>query len=287
MKIVSSLPEIHKLSNDWKKRGLKVALVPTMGCLHDGHLSLMRIARKYADRVIVSIFVNPMQFGPNEDFDAYPRQFQVDCKLADSEGVNAIFSPDPEQMYGSGFQTAVIVSVLSKGMCGTDRPGHFDGVATVVTKLFNLTSPDIAVFGEKDFQQLAVIRRLIRDLNQQVEIVGAPIVRESDGLAMSSRNKYLEGDWRQKATCLYRSILAAKNLVAESHGEMTAAIIVDQTKNIITASGAKLEYAVVVNESTLENESAVTPHSVLAVAAKFNNRVRLIDNAKLLRDVLS
>lgn len=287
MKVISSLADIHQQAKLWRKGGLSVGLVPTMGCLHEGHLSLVRKAKESADKIILSIFVNPMQFGPGEDLDAYPRQFQTDCDLAEKEGTDVIFAPDPDEMYTNSFQTAISVKNLSIGMCGGDRPVHFDGVATVVTKLFNLCQSDIAVFGEKDFQQLAVIRQLVQDLNIPIEVIGAPIVREPDGLAMSSRNKYLTGTRRNTAICLYNSISAAKKLVADrKENEIDAQVILKQTKAIISAAGAALEYAVVVNQYTLQNEEKVTPNSVLAVAAKIDDTVRLIDNAKLMADVI-
>lgn len=281
MKITSSSSEIFALATGWKKQGERVAVVPTMGCLHEGHLSLMRIAANHADRVIVTLFVNPLQFGPNEDLDAYPKQLQLDCELAEKQGVDVLFAPERSAMYDDSFQTVINVEKLSQGMCAGDRPTHFAGVATVVTKLFNLTIPDVAVFGEKDFQQLTIIRQLVRDLNFPIEIVGGPIIREPDGLAMSSRNKYLKGEARQKALCLYNSITAAKSIVAESEGEVPAEVLINKAKSIVGAAGAKLEYAVVVNETSLENEQTVTPQSVFAIAARIESTVRLIDNAKL------
>ncbi len=265
----------------WKREGLKIALVPTMGCLHAGHLSLMRKAVQNADKVIVSLFVNPMQFGPNEDFAAYPRQFQIDCDLAEKEGVHLIFCPDAKEMYPEGFQTTVSVKTLTQGMCGADRPGHFDGVATVVSKLLHLTIPDIAVFGEKDFQQLAVIRQMVRDLHFPVTIIGSPIVREADGLAMSSRNKYLAGEMRTQALCLYRSIQAAQQIVARAGHDVAAGTIIEATKKTVAEAGGKLEYAVVVDEHSLQAETFVGSSSVLAIAVKIGGVVRLIDNAKL------
>jgi pantoate--beta-alanine ligase len=282
VKIIASLPEIYRQAAEWKGRGLRIALVPTMGCLHEGHLSLMRQAAAVADRIIVSIFVNPMQFGPNEDYDSYPRQFRTDCQLAENEGVHAVFSPDPKDMYGESFQTKISVTSLSRGMCGAGRPGHFDGVATVVTKLFHLTLADVAVFGQKDYQQLAIIRRLVLDLNMHIEIIGFPIVREQDGLAMSSRNKYLQGESRKQALCLHQAIRAAQKLVAESPQQVSAEAIISQTGRIIGKAGANLEYAVVIDESTLQNESVITPESVLAIAARIGGTVRLIDNARLI-----
>ncbi|MGW8193423.1 MAG: pantoate--beta-alanine ligase [Desulforhopalus sp.] len=282
MDVITTPEKIYALASGWKQSGLKVAVVPTMGCLHDGHLSLMRIAGQRGDRVIVTLFVNPLQFGPNEDLDAYPKQFQIDCELAEKEGVDAVFAPENSAMYDESFQTTVNVNRLSEGMCGGDRPDHFSGVATVVTKLFNLTVPDIAVFGEKDFQQLAIIRQLVRDLNFPIEIIGGPIIREADGLAMSSRNTYLKGAGRKTATCLYNSILAARKTVAESTESVASDLIIALAGNIVSEAGAKLEYAVVVNENSLKPEKLVTPESVLALAAKIDGKVRLIDNGKLL-----
>ncbi len=281
MEIFKSPAEIQTRVLSWKKAGMRIALVPTMGCLHEGHLSLMRNGAANADKVIVSIFVNPMQFGPNEDFGAYPRQFGTDCQLAEQEGVHLIFNPDPEDMYPHGFQTTISVRNLAQGMCGANRPGHFDGVATVVAKLLHLTCPDIAVFGEKDFQQLAIIRQMVRDLDFPVEIIGAPIVREADGLAMSSRNKYLKGAMRSQALCLSRAIEEGRALV-HARQNLAAETIVVATKKIVAEAGGKLEYAVVIDANTLQEETMVGNNSVLALAVKIGGVVRLIDNGKLL-----
>lgn len=282
MKIITSPDEIYQLAQNWKRDGQRIAVVPTMGCLHEGHLSLMRIGAQHCDRVIVTLFVNPLQFGPNEDLDAYPKQLQQDCDLAEKEGVDVIFAPENDAMYSPSFQTEIQVKKLSQGMCAGDRPTHFAGVATVVAKLFNLTTPDIAVFGKKDFQQLTIVRQLARDLNFPVEIIGGQIIRESDGLAMSSRNKYLTEGGRQRALCLYNSIQAAKSIVASADGaEVSSEKIITEVKKIVGAVGAKLEYAVVVNENSLQNEETVTSVSVLALAARIDNTVRLIDNSKL------
>ena len=281
MKIIQSLAEMQHQSRTWQNKGFKVALVPTMGCLHEGHISLMHKAAEVADRVIVSIFVNPMQFGPNEDFAAYPRQFQRDCDLAAKAGVHVIFCPEAKDMYPEGFQTLVKAGTLAQGMCGADRPGHFDGVATVVCKLFLITSPNIAVFGEKDFQQLAVIRQMVRDLNFPVAIIGAPIVREPDGLAMSSRNKYLKGEMRRQALCLFQSIQAAKEIVANAQQDVASDTIIQATQKIVGEAGGKLDYAVVINGGSLEVEKIIGRNSVLAIAVKIGGLVRLIDNATL------
>ena len=281
MKIVQSVKEINSLSNKWKNKGYKVSLVPTMGCLHEGHLSLMRRAKSVTDKTIVSLFVNSKQFGPNEDLDSYPRQFKSDCSLAEGQGVDALFCPDPEEMYPETFQTGINVKLLSQGMCGNDRPEHFGGVATVVTKLFNITVPDVAVFGKKDFQQLVLIRQLVKDLNYNIEIIGAPIFREKDGLAMSSRNRYLDAEGRRCALCLSRSIEAAKDLVRERN-KVSADLIIGKVRKIVDRAGGRLEYAVVVNESNLVPDKHVDKHSVLALAVKIGDSVRLIDNSKLM-----
>ncbi len=282
MKIVFTLAEIRKTVDSWRAAGERLALVPTMGCLHPGHLALMRAARRQADKVIVSIFVNPMQFGPGEDFDAYPRQFADDCRLAAEQGVAAVFNPGADEMYGPFFQTRVSVAHLSQGMCGTGRPGHFDGVATVVSKLFQLTTPHLAVFGEKDLQQLAIIRQLVRDLNFPVEIIGHPIVRDPDGLAMSSRNRYLSAEDRQRALCLYQSIGVARALVSENQQAVTASRILAAVTETLARSGVDAEYAVVVNQHSLEPEEVIGPDSVLALAARITRTVRLIDNGRLI-----
>lgn len=281
MVVIRSLADMQRQAIAWKHAGLKVGLVPTMGCLHAGHLSLMRKAVQNADRVVVSLFVNPIQFGPQEDFAAYPRQFQADCDLCKKEGVHVIFCPEANEMYPEGFQTTVSIKFLSQGMCGANRPGHFDGVATVVSKLLHLTMPDIAIFGEKDFQQLAIIRQMVRDLNFPVTILGAPIVREADGLAMSSRNKYLQGEMRSQALCLSRSILEAQKTVALASQDVAADAVVEATKKIIADAGGVLDYAVVINEHTLQPETLVGSSSVLALAVKIGGVVRLLDNARL------
>ncbi|MFT5698609.1 MAG: pantoate--beta-alanine ligase [Desulforhopalus sp.] len=281
MKIINKPQEM----TDWSKSrhlvGKTIGLVPTMGSLHDGHLSLINKAKEYADLVIVSIFVNPIQFGVGEDLDAYPRQFELDCSLAKGQGADIIFSPLDEDMYDSTFQTRISITKLASGLCGADRPGHFDGVATVVAKLFNITRADVAVFGQKDFQQLSVITQLVRDLNIPVQIIGAPIVREPDGLAMSSRNKYLVGDDRQAALCLSKAIARAKELVQNLPEPILVADILADVREIIASAGAELEYAEIVDRTTLVRQEQVNERSVITVAAKIGGRVRLIDNSIL------
>ena len=282
MNIIRTIKELQLLADEWRRQGLRIGLVPTMGFLHEGHLSLMRCAAGCCDRVITTLFVNPMQFGPNEDLEAYPRDFARDSALAEKEGVDVLFCPEPKEMYGSGFQTTVSLKILSQGLCGADRPGHFDGVATVVTKLFNAAKPHVAVFGQKDYQQLALIRQLVDDLNFDIEIIGHPIVREKDGLAMSSRNKYLDEGERKIATCLHAALLAARQMFRESGGQMAAASIESAARNIIEAQPAcKVDYATVVNGKTLQQVESADSDSILVLAVKVNNKVRLIDNSPL------
>jgi len=281
VKIVKSVSEINSCSKNWKIKGNCVSLVPTMGCLHEGHLSLMRLAKNVSDKIVVSLFINPRQFGPNEDLDSYPRQFEDDCRMTEEEGVDALFCPEPEAIYPVNFQTSVNVQLLSQGMCGNDRPGHFGGVATVITKLFNIITPDIAVFGKKDFQQLVVIRQLVKDLNYNIEIIGAPIFREKDGLAMSSRNRYLNIKGRESALCLSRAIDTARELAGRQAGVATD-IILEKVRQIVERAGGQLEYAVIVNENDLAPDKCVDNESVLALAVKIGGQVRLIDNGRLL-----
>jgi len=281
VKIITSSKEMILWANSQRGEGRTISLVPTMGCLHKGHLSLVDIAKKNGDLVIVSIFVNPMQFGPGEDLDAYPRQFETDCALAKEHGADLIFAPSDGEMYDSSFQTSISVTKLASDLCGADRPGHFDGVATVVTKLFNITQAQTAVFGQKDFQQLTIIKQLVRDLNIPVTIIPGPIVREPDGLAMSSRNKYLSGDDRKTALCLSKAIARAKEIVAESDGVVATELVLKEVVETITSSGAELEYAKIVDQTTLLPKQGVEPGSVIAVAAKIAGKVRLIDNSVL------
>lgn len=281
MKIINKPEDMSSWSDNIHKTGKRIALVPTMGCLHEGHLSLIDIAKEVADLVVVSVFVNPMQFGPNEDLDAYPRQLEFDCSLAKEHGADMIFAPVDGDIYDDSFQTCISVNKLSSGLCGADRPGHFDGVATVVTKLFNIVRPDFAVFGEKDFQQLSIINQLVTDLNIPVEIVPGPIVREADGLAMSSRNKYLQGADRQTALCLSKAIARAKQLIGASIEPILTENILKEVKTIIAKAGAELEYAEIVHKKTLCSQQQVDKDSVIMVAAKIGGRVRLIDNSVL------
>ncbi|RRJ88372.1 pantoate--beta-alanine ligase [Gulosibacter macacae] len=253
----------------------RIALVPTMGALHDGHLSLVRLAKQHADTVIVSVFVNPLQFGPNEDFDRYPRPFDDDVKLLEQEGVDFCFNPTTEQMYPT-WPSTTIVSAGEAGRIleGEFRPSHFDGVLTIVAKLFLITAPDFAVFGEKDAQQLALIRRMTRDLNIPVEIVGAPIVREPDGLARSSRNRYLEGETRERATVLNRALEAVE---ANAHEGAQAALAAG--RKVYEADEATIvDYLVLVDAATFAPvDDAFTGDAIALTAARLGT-TRLIDN---------
>jgi pantoate--beta-alanine ligase len=266
-------------AEDQRRDGRRIAVVPTMGYLHDGHLSLLRAARAQADVVIVTIFVNPTQFGPNEDLARYPRDEAGDLAKVKSCGVDLAFCPDATSMYPPGSQTFVEVRELSGPLCGERRPGHFTGVATVVTKLFNLTRPHVAFFGQKDFQQLAVIRRMTRDLDLAIEIVGMPIVREPDGLAMSSRNSYLSPDERAAATCLFHGLAAAET--AYRGGERYAAALLGHARGPIAAQPlVKIDYLELRDADDLTEVTKLAKPAVLAVAA-FLGKTRLIDNRVL------
>ena len=276
MKIVETIAEVREQVKQWKKEGLTVALVPTMGYLHEGHRSLMERARKENDRVVVSVFVNPTQFGPNEDLASYPRDLEHDAALCDSVGVDLIFHPTPEEMYPKGFCSFVDMDVLTKELCGLSRPVHFRGVCTVVSKLFHIVTPDRAYFGEKDAQQLAVIKRMVLDLNLDIEIVGCPIVREADGLAKSSRNTYLSPEERKAALVLSRSIFAGKEL-AES-GETDAHKLVQAMTDIISAEPlARIDYVKVVDLLTMQQIDKLD-RPFLAAIAVYIGKTRLIDN---------
>jgi pantoate--beta-alanine ligase len=259
--------------------GRRVALVPTMGALHEGHLTLIAEARRRAERVVVSIFVNPMQFNRRDDFDRYPRDLATDAALCAGGGVDAIYAPHPATMFPEGFQTAVEVARLAEPLCGTNRPGHFRGVTTVVTKLFHAVRPDVALFGEKDFQQLAIVRRLTADLDFGIEIVGVSTVREPDGLALSSRNRLLDAGGRQAAVCVPRALDAATAAVVA--GERRGAAVVDAAvRTIASEPRARLEYAELRDPESLDVVEEVGAPTLLALAVWVGN-VRLIDNRVL------
>jgi pantoate--beta-alanine ligase len=282
MEVLRTNQEMTKWREERYRKGKIVGFVPTMGYLHRGHLALIEEALRRADEVVVSIFVNPMQFSPGEDLDQYPRDWERDLELCRELGVQAIFAPEVEEMYPSGFQTQVKVEHLTQNLCGLYRTGHFSGVALVVTKLFCAIRPHLAVLGEKDFQQLIVVKRLSQDLNLGVEIVAHPTVREPDGLAMSSRNKYLSEEERKSALSLSRSLLAARNMVAE--GERRVDVLVARAKEMIEAEPhTRIQYVKVVDEETVADIDEVTPKAVMAMAV-FVGQARLIDNMRLLPD---
>ena len=268
-----------------RERGARIALVPTMGALHEGHLSLFREARRLADRggggglALATIFVNPTQFGPGEDLSRYPRDLEGDLARCAAAGIDRVLAPRrPEQVFASGHQTWVTMERASEGLCGASRPGHFRGVATVVAKLFNLTRPHVAVFGEKDFQQLQVIRTMARELDFGIEVVGMPIVRETDGLALSSRNAYLSPAERARALSLSRALSAARD--AAARGERDAAAVRAEARRILETSVDRVDYVEVVHPETLARVERAEPGSVVLVAA-FVGKTRLIDNARL------
>lgn len=281
MKLIDSVQEMRECCQRWRQEGKRIGFVPTMGWFHEGHLALMREASRRSDRVVVSLFVNPIQFGPNEDFDAYPRGLDRDMELARQCGVDVLYHPSASEMYPDGFQTSIGVAELSVGLCGGTRPGHFDGVCTVVAKLFNQVQPHMAVFGKKDFQQLAVIRRMVKDLDLDVEILGYPIVREEDGLAMSSRNSYLSSEERQKALCLYEAIRYGRRRVKEEKTLDLERLQDEISERINRVDGCRVDYVAIVDASTLMPCRCVDGRSVLVLAVLMNDRIRLIDNGNL------
>ncbi len=280
MRIFKTILEIDIWRGEIDDARERVALVPTMGFLHDGHLELVREAHKRADQVVVSIFVNPTQFGANEDLAKYPRDFERDERLCREHGVDVVFYPDNNEMYAPDASTWVEETALSQPLCGESRPGHFRGVATVVAKLFNIVRPNVAVFGQKDAQQLLVIRRMIRDLNFPVSLVSRPIVREPDGLAMSSRNKYLTPDQRRCALSIHRGLQKAEHAFADGEGEVEK--LIKLVKSEIVDSGGRIEYVRILKCDDLKpfNSGVVDKFALLAVAAFFGD-TRLIDNTLL------
>ncbi len=275
MKIVGTVKEVREQVKEWKKQGLSVGFVPTMGYLHEGHKSLMDAARKGNDKVVVSIFVNPMQFGPTEDLATYPRDLDHDAALCESAGVDLIFHPEAEEMYEKDFCSFVDMTGLTEGLCGKTRPIHFRGVCTVVNKLFNIVTPDHAYFGQKDGQQLAVIERMVRDLNMDIEIVGCPIVREEDGLAKSSRNTYLSSEERKAALILSKTVALGKELAKT---EKDANKVVEaMKKNIETEPLAKIDYVEAVDALSMAPVEKLEGTCMLAMAV-YIGKTRLIDN---------
>ena len=276
MKILTSANEMRAWSRGERAAGRRVAFVPTMGALHAGHLSLLREGKKRAESLALSIYVNPTQFGPSEDLASYPRDLDSDLAKVEPLGVDAVFFPSDETMYPKGAQTWVTVEEATRALCGLSRPGHFRGVTTVIAKLLNIVEPDVALFGEKDFQQLVVIRRMARDLCFPVEIVGCPIVREPDGLAMSSRNAYLSKGERAAALSLSRSLAVAEGMIAA--GETDAQLLLTSIRTTIESTGiARIDYAKLVDPETLEELPKMRRPALVALAA-FVGTTRLIDN---------
>jgi pantoate--beta-alanine ligase len=276
MQIIDHIPKMQHWSEARRMEGKKIAFVPTMGFLHEGHLSLVREGKKRGDVVVVSIFVNPMQFNQQSDFDSYPREVERDQRVLEEVGTDVLFYPEAPEMYPEGFQTAIEVDKVSRPLCGAFRPGHFRGVATVVAKLFNIVKPHVALFGEKDYQQCVVIQRMVKDLNFDLEILPRPTVREPDGLAMSSRNARLSPAERQTSLCLSRALARAQEMV--TGGERQATAILQVVQEMIAREGeVRLEYASLCHPETLEAVSEVSGPTLLALAA-WVGEVRLIDN---------
>jgi pantoate--beta-alanine ligase len=279
MRVITSIIEMQQHALAAHRAGKSIALVPTMGYLHEGHASLIRAGRCEADLLITSIFVNPTQFAVGEDLDRYPRDLTGDCALAESCGVDIVFAPTAAEMYPRGYQTYVTVEEITKPLCGASRPGHFRGVTTVVTKLFTICQPDLALFGKKDFQQLAVIRQMTADLHLPVRIIGMPIVREADGLALSSRNVYLSATERQSALCLHRSLATARALF--NRGETSIAALHQAVSDLIaTEPSISVDYIEFRHSQTLSDLDTATPDTLLALAVRIGT-TRLIDNCIL------
>ena len=279
MELVKTVNDMQDISDAFRLEGKIISLVPTMGFLHEGHLELLRIAKKHSDKLIMSLFVNPTQFGPNEDYEAYPRDVEGDLSKARETGADIIFNPSADEMYPEGCQTSVRVDKVTKHLCGLSRPSHFDGVTTVVAKLFNITKPHIAIFGQKDYQQLTVISRMVMDLNMDIQIIGVPTVREKDGLAMSSRNSYLNAKERESALCLNRSLDLAEKLL--NAGERDAKTIIKAVKDFINGHPlTEIDYINLCDPITLEDIDPLGDESLLALAVRVG-KTRLIDNRVL------
>jgi pantoate--beta-alanine ligase len=282
LEIIQDIREMQRRASELRLQGRRIAVVPTMGAFHEGHLALMRMARQRADVVIATLFVNPLQFGPNEDYERYPRDWEGDLHKADSVGVNILFAPAVEAMYPNGYQTYVVVTELSRPLEGAIRPGHFRGVTTVVTKLFHLTCPHVAVFGQKDAQQALIIRRMVRDLNFDIEVLIHPIVREPDGLAMSSRNVYLSAEERAQAPALYRSLRWAEEAIRA--GERNPEKVIEGMRRILRREAplGHIDYVAVCDTETLDELVELRPgrEVLVALAVRFGS-TRLLDNVLL------
>ncbi|MFH1460705.1 MAG: pantoate--beta-alanine ligase [Candidatus Omnitrophota bacterium] len=276
MKIVRSIGLMQKISKRLKEKGKTIGFVPTMGYLHQGHLSLMRKSRKDCDITVISIYVNPLQFGPKEDFQKYPRDLETDIKLAKKEGVDYIFIPDDQQMYAQGFLTHVVVDRIADILCGASRPGHFKGVTTVVTKLFNIVCPSIAYFGQKDAQQAIVIKKLVNDLNIPLKIKVLPIIRDPEGLALSSRNSYLNARERKQAQLLYKALKLAETEILA--GQRNSGLVIKKMKRLLTCTNSvKIDYIAIVDSKDLSSKKIIKGKILIALAV-FIGKIRLIDN---------
>ncbi len=280
MEIIRSVKEMQKRADQLRLQGKKIGFVPTMGALHEGHLQLIRETRKRSDILVVSVFINPIQFGPKEDFREYPRDFEGDRKKCEKEGVDIIFYPDAKEMYPENFCTYVEVEKLTEPLCGRYRPGHFKGVTTVVTKLFNIVKPHIAAFGWKDAQQLLVIKRMVRDLNMDIEILPVETVREEDGLAMSSRNMYLNSEERKEAPLIYKSLLLARQIIEK--GERNAENVINEMRKFIEKNSKliKIQYIEIVEMENLEPVKEIKGDILIGIAA-YLGKARLIDNIRV------
>jgi pantoate--beta-alanine ligase len=279
MEIIKTIDHMQQASDAIRMEGESLALVPTMGFLHEGHLTLMRAGKDHCDRLVVSLFVNPTQFGPNEDFEAYPRDTEGDLKKAEDAGADIVFMPSSKEMYPKGAQTSVVVKDLPRHLCGLSRSGHFDGVTTVVAKLFHIVKPHAAVFGQKDYQQLAVISRMVMDLDMDIRIIGVPTVREADGLAMSSRNSYLNPEERRSALSLKKSLDLAQRLFHE--GEENALMVKDFVRSyILEHPYTEIDYIALCDPVTLEDVVTLADGTLMALAVRVG-KTRLIDNGRL------
>lgn len=277
MTVATNISEVRQQVKDWKRNGLTVGLVPTMGYLHEGHASLIKTSVEYCDKTVVSVFLNPTQFAPNEDLESYPRDFDNDKKLCEEMGADLVFHPEVSEMYDEDSSTFVeILSDMPKQLCGKTRPIHFRGVCTVVSKLFNIVTPDRAFFGEKDAQQLAIIRKMVKDMSYGIEIIGCPIVRESDGLAKSSRNTYLSDEERKAALCLSKAVNLGKEIIA--NGEKNAETVLSKMKELINAEPlAKIDYVEAVDGVTMNPVKEIKENTLVAMAV-YIGKTRLIDN---------
>lgn len=276
MEVIATVKEMQRRSEQLRQQEMTIVFVPTMGYLHEGHLALMREGKQRGNALIISIFVNPTQFGPGEDYERYPRDMQRDLKLAEKVGVDIVFTPSAHDMYPDGFQTYVEVERVTQNLCGTSRPSHFRGVTTIVAKLFNIVKPHVALFGQKDYQQLVTIKQMVDDLNMDIEVIGIPTIRERDGLAMSSRNSYLGPKKRKDAAKLYRALRTGENLFL--HGETDPSVILTTVREAIEeAKPTTIDYIKICDAHTLEDIEAIKGEAIIAVAVQID-KTRLIDN---------